>query len=287
MAPSGATSPPIRRPGCIPPEALDDFLATRPPLESSDPSRRDQRDHGHRRRPRLGHQCRAAAAPVALVRGARRAASSTPPPPPPTATERPDSRTTRARRRWPGCARSICTAGPSTPSTSGWRALLAGGAPRPPQWAGLKFFNVYGPNEYHKGSMISVVKVKYDEVAAGRPPRLFRSDRADLADGAQTRDFIWVGDVVDVMLWLLDNAGGERAVQRRHRPGAQLSRSRACGVRRRRRAAAGGVHRHARKTARPVPVLHRGARPRGCAPPASPASSPRSRKASAATCRTT
>ncbi|MDE2515131.1 MAG: ADP-glyceromanno-heptose 6-epimerase [Rhodospirillales bacterium] len=83
-------------------------------------------------------------------------------------------------------------------------ALLAAGARRPPQWAGLKFFNVYGPNEYHKGSMISVVKVKYDELAAGNPARLFRSDRPGLADGAQARDFIWVGDVADVILWLLD-----------------------------------------------------------------------------------
>jgi ADP-L-glycero-D-manno-heptose 6-epimerase len=82
--------------------------------------------------------------------------------------------------------------------------MLAAGRPRPPQWAGLKFFNVYGPNEYHKGRMISVVKVKYDEVARGQAPRLFRSDRADIADGAQMRDFIWVGDVVDVLLWLLD-----------------------------------------------------------------------------------
>ncbi len=83
-------------------------------------------------------------------------------------------------------------------------AALAAGEAAPPQWAGLKFFNVYGPNEYHKGKMISVVKVKHDEVAAGQPARLFRSDRAGLADGAQRRDFIWVGDVVDVMLWLLD-----------------------------------------------------------------------------------
>jgi ADP-L-glycero-D-manno-heptose 6-epimerase len=75
---------------------------------------------------------------------------------------------------------------------------------RPPQWAGLKFFNVYGPNEYHKGRMISVVKVKYDELASGAPARLFRSDQAGLADGAQSRDFIWVGDVVDVMLWLME-----------------------------------------------------------------------------------
>lgn len=70
-------------------------------------------------------------------------------------------------------------------------------------WAGLKFFNVYGPNEYHKGRMISVVRVKYDEARAGQPLRLFRSDVPGLADGAQARDFIWVGDVVDVMLWLL------------------------------------------------------------------------------------
>jgi ADP-L-glycero-D-manno-heptose 6-epimerase len=82
--------------------------------------------------------------------------------------------------------------------------MLAAGRPRPPQWVGLKLFNVFGPNEYHKGPMISVVKVKHDEVAAGLAPRLFRSDRADVADGEQRRDFIWVGDVVDVMLWLLD-----------------------------------------------------------------------------------
>jgi ADP-L-glycero-D-manno-heptose 6-epimerase len=81
---------------------------------------------------------------------------------------------------------------------------LAARTERPPQWAGLKFFNVYGPNEYHKGSMISVVKVKHDEVVAGGPVKLFRSDVPGLPDGEQKRDFIWVGDVVDVMLWLLD-----------------------------------------------------------------------------------
>ena len=82
---------------------------------------------------------------------------------------------------------------------------LRTGIHRPPQWAGLKFFNVYGPNEYHKGGMISVVAVKYREVAAGRAPTLFRSDRADVADGEQERDFIWIGDVVAVMRWLLDH----------------------------------------------------------------------------------
>jgi ADP-L-glycero-D-manno-heptose 6-epimerase len=82
--------------------------------------------------------------------------------------------------------------------------MLRRGARRPPQWAGLKFFNVYGPNEYHKGDMISVVKVKYDEIVAGLPARLFRSTVPSIGDGGQSRDFIWVGDVVDVMLWLLD-----------------------------------------------------------------------------------
>ena len=74
----------------------------------------------------------------------------------------------------------------------------------PPQWVGLKFFNVYGPNEYHKGRMISVVKVKHDEIAGGGAARLFKSDQPGLADGAQARDFIWVGDVVDVMVWLME-----------------------------------------------------------------------------------
>ncbi|PPQ28803.1 ADP-glyceromanno-heptose 6-epimerase [Rhodopila globiformis] len=74
----------------------------------------------------------------------------------------------------------------------------------PPQWVGLKFFNVYGPNEYHKGKMISVVKVKHDEVAGGGPARLFKSDQPGLPDGEQKRDFIWVADIVDVMLWLME-----------------------------------------------------------------------------------
>ena len=87
------------------------------------------------------------------------------------------------------------------------RNILRTGAARPPQWAGLKLFNVYGPNEYHKGSMISVVKVKHDDVMAGHAPKLFRSTEAGVADGQQMRDFVWVGDVVDVMLWLLASPG--------------------------------------------------------------------------------
>ncbi len=81
---------------------------------------------------------------------------------------------------------------------------IAMGRPRPPQWAGLKFFNVYGPNEYHKDRMVSVVKVKHDEVMAEGVARLFRSDREGVADGAQARDFIWIDDVVAAIRFLLD-----------------------------------------------------------------------------------
>jgi ADP-L-glycero-D-manno-heptose 6-epimerase len=76
---------------------------------------------------------------------------------------------------------------------------------RPPQWAGLRFFNVYGPNEYHKGDMRSVVCKSFQVVRAGKPVRLFRSHRPDCADGEQARDFVYVADCVDVVLWLLAN----------------------------------------------------------------------------------
>ena len=79
--------------------------------------------------------------------------------------------------------------------------------PRPAQWAGLKFFNVYGPNEYHKGAMRSVAHQVHERIASGRPARLFRSHNPDYEDGGQLRDFVWVGDCVDVMLWLLDHPG--------------------------------------------------------------------------------
>jgi ADP-L-glycero-D-manno-heptose 6-epimerase len=73
----------------------------------------------------------------------------------------------------------------------------------PPQWAGLKFFNVFGPNEYHKGTMMSVLARRFDDIRAGRPVPLFKSHRDGIADGDQRRDFIYVDDVVRVMLWLL------------------------------------------------------------------------------------
>jgi ADP-L-glycero-D-manno-heptose 6-epimerase len=69
----------------------------------------------------------------------------------------------------------------------------------------LKFFNVYGPNEYHKGSMKSVVAQKYADAAAGLPVALFKSHRSDYTDGGQKRDFVFVRDCVDVVLWFLDH----------------------------------------------------------------------------------
>jgi ADP-L-glycero-D-manno-heptose 6-epimerase len=73
----------------------------------------------------------------------------------------------------------------------------------PPQCVGLKFFNVFGPNEYHKGSMMSVLARRFDDVKSGRKVQLFKSHREGIADGDQHRDFIYVDDVVRVMMWLL------------------------------------------------------------------------------------
>jgi ADP-L-glycero-D-manno-heptose 6-epimerase len=79
----------------------------------------------------------------------------------------------------------------------------ANGERLPPQWAGLKFFNVFGPNEYHKGTMMSVLARRFDDIKAGRVVQLFKSHRDDIADGDQRRDFIYVDDVVRVMMWLM------------------------------------------------------------------------------------
>jgi len=74
----------------------------------------------------------------------------------------------------------------------------------PPQWVGLKFFNVFGPNEYHKGEMASLVAKRFDDAKAGRVVRLFKSHRDGIADGEQKRDFIYVDDVVAVVRWLIE-----------------------------------------------------------------------------------
>jgi ADP-L-glycero-D-manno-heptose 6-epimerase len=73
----------------------------------------------------------------------------------------------------------------------------------PPHWAGLKFFNVYGPNEYHKGRMASVVFHAFNQVQQYEKVRLFRSHRADFKDGEQLRDFIYADDVISVCYWFM------------------------------------------------------------------------------------
>jgi ADP-L-glycero-D-manno-heptose 6-epimerase len=84
-------------------------------------------------------------------------------------------------------------------------ASLAARNAAPPQWAGLKFFNVYGPNEGHKGPMKSVAAQIWPKVAAGEEVSLFASHNSAYADGGQLRDFVYVRDVVDVVEWLLVN----------------------------------------------------------------------------------
>ena len=75
----------------------------------------------------------------------------------------------------------------------------------PPKWAGLKFFNVYGPNEYHKGRMASVIFQAYRQIRMTGKLKLFRSHRDDYEDGQQSRDFVYVKDVVKACLFFRDH----------------------------------------------------------------------------------
>ena len=74
---------------------------------------------------------------------------------------------------------------------------------QPPFWAGLKFFNVYGPNEYHKGRMASVIFHSFNQINATGKVKLFRSHRPDFADGQQLRDFIYVKDIANVICFMI------------------------------------------------------------------------------------
>ncbi len=74
---------------------------------------------------------------------------------------------------------------------------------KPYFWAGFKFFNVYGPNEYHKGRMASVIFHAYNQIKVNEKLKLFRSHRSDFNDGEQKRDFIYVKDVVEVIYYFL------------------------------------------------------------------------------------
>ena len=82
---------------------------------------------------------------------------------------------------------------------------VANGDPTPPQWVGLKFFNVYGPNEFHKADMMSVACKLFDVVRRDEPVKLFKSYRPDIADGEQRRDFVYVKDCTRMISWLVDH----------------------------------------------------------------------------------
>lgn len=82
---------------------------------------------------------------------------------------------------------------------------LAEGRAAPPQHVGFKFFNVYGPNEYHKGGQKSVIAHIFPVAKRGEEVKLFKSYNPKYADGGQLRDFVWVGDIVSVILWTLEH----------------------------------------------------------------------------------
>ena len=82
---------------------------------------------------------------------------------------------------------------------------LSKNQPTPPQWCGLKFFNVYGPNEYHKGRMASVAFHAFNQFKETNQIRLFKSEHPSYADGMQVRDFIYVKDAVKIIIFFLNN----------------------------------------------------------------------------------
>jgi ADP-L-glycero-D-manno-heptose 6-epimerase len=109
-----------------------------------------------------------------------------------------DDRGSRATRR----LRPLNLYGWSKHAFDRWAMTEAAAGHAPPFWVGLKFFNVFGPNEYHKDEMMSLVAKNYAAVTAGEIVRLFKSYRPDYADGEQKRDFIYVKDCVAAILWL-------------------------------------------------------------------------------------
>ncbi|TAE81876.1 MAG: ADP-glyceromanno-heptose 6-epimerase [Alphaproteobacteria bacterium] len=80
---------------------------------------------------------------------------------------------------------------------------LARGEPQPQQWIGLRFFNIYGPHEYHKGDQASVLCQIFPHVRANRPVNLFKSEHPDYSNGGQLRDFMYVMDCIHILLWFV------------------------------------------------------------------------------------
>lgn len=83
---------------------------------------------------------------------------------------------------------------------------VADNAPQPPAWAGFKFFNVYGPNEYHKERMASVAFHTFNQVQATGGMKLFKSNKAGFADGMQSRDFVYVKDCASIIAYFVEQA---------------------------------------------------------------------------------
>ncbi|MBA4057408.1 MAG: ADP-glyceromanno-heptose 6-epimerase, partial [Marivirga sp.] len=79
---------------------------------------------------------------------------------------------------------------------------------KPPFWSGLKFFNVYGPNEYHKGRMASVIYQAYNQIIETNKIRLFKSYNPEYKNGEQKRDFIYVKDIVEVLTFMMETQKG-------------------------------------------------------------------------------
>ena len=127
----------------------------------------------------------------------------------------------------------------------------------PPQWAGLKFFNVFGPNEYHKGEMMSLVAKRFEDARAGRTVRLFKSHRPGIADGDQRRDFIYVDDAVAVVRWLMETPNVSGIFNVGTGTGAQLPRPDLVAVSSTRERTENRIHRHAGQHPWPIPVFHR------------------------------
>lgn len=83
---------------------------------------------------------------------------------------------------------------------------------KPPFWIGCKFFNVYGPNEYHKARMASVVFHTYHQIRATDKMKLFKSHRQEFKDGHQSRDFIYIKDILDMLWFFMNNCNAENGI---------------------------------------------------------------------------
>jgi ADP-L-glycero-D-manno-heptose 6-epimerase len=95
----------------------------------------------------------------------------------------------------------------------------------PPFWAGMKFFNVYGPNEYHKGRMASVIFHTVRQIKATGGMKLFRSHRSDFEDGQQSRDFVYIKDVIDVLYFFQQQFDAGRNISGLYNLGTGKARS--------------------------------------------------------------